>query len=189
MNAYDFVHLSLLALGGEIKGRTKLQKTIYFLGVLADSLEDLGYRPRFYGPYSAEVGAAVDRLRGLGFLDQNMVGGGAVDPAGFEVVRYDFRLNDQGTRIARAKAKKHPEEWQKVQEAVDVLQKAKEHDYMKMSIAAKTYFMLGERRGSANIHDLVSLASKFGWSVTAEEVREASRFLERLGLVSLDDED
>jgi HD superfamily phosphohydrolase len=69
MSPYDFVHLTCHALGGEIKGRTKLQKTDYFLGVLTDSLPELGYRPHFYGPYSAEVAGAVGKLRARGFVD------------------------------------------------------------------------------------------------------------------------
>ena len=30
METYDFVQLTLLAMGGEIKGKTKLQKMVYF---------------------------------------------------------------------------------------------------------------------------------------------------------------
>jgi len=31
MMPYDFVHLTLLAVDGEVRGKTKLQKTVYFL--------------------------------------------------------------------------------------------------------------------------------------------------------------
>jgi len=55
MNTYDFVHLALYAMGGEIRGKTKLQKTIYFLGRLSNHIDELGYNPHFYGPYSSEV--------------------------------------------------------------------------------------------------------------------------------------
>jgi uncharacterized protein YwgA len=186
MNAYDFVHLALYALGGSIRGKTKLQKTIYFLGVLTDSLDELGFRPHFYGPYSAEVAGAVDRLRALGFVDQDVVGGGAVDEAGFEVARYDFRLNKDGKQMAQTKAGQHPEEWKRIKNAADVLKKVGEPDYVKLSIAAKTYFMLGERKEEVTrASELVALASRFGWSVTADQIREAAHFLESLKLVRL----
>jgi uncharacterized protein len=185
MNTYDFVHLTLFALGGEVRGKTKLQKTVYFVGILSGSLEELGYRPHFYGPYSAEVAGAVDRLRALGFVDQQVVGRGAVDQEGFEVARYDFTLNDQGKQIAQAKAYKYSGEWEKIRKAVEFLKKADQPDYVKLSIAAKTYFMLGEKKETASEEELASLANTFGWSVTPQQVMEAGRFLESLGLVEI----
>jgi uncharacterized protein YwgA len=55
MDAKEFVQLSMLAMGSEIQGKTKLQKTVYFLGLMTGCLDDLGYRAHFYGPYSDEV--------------------------------------------------------------------------------------------------------------------------------------
>ncbi len=70
MNTYDFVQLALYSLGGEIKGRTKLQKTIYFLAITSGAdPHEFGFGPHFYGPYSEEVADAVDRLKSLGFVD------------------------------------------------------------------------------------------------------------------------
>lgn len=51
MNTRDFVALTLREAGGEICGKTKLQKLLYFVGVLTDCLDELGYRAHFYGPY------------------------------------------------------------------------------------------------------------------------------------------
>jgi uncharacterized protein YwgA len=183
MNTYDFVHLAFHAMGGEIKGKTKFQKTIYFLGLLTETVDDLGYRPHFYGPYSSEVAGAADRLRALGFATQTAASGGAVDQAGFEVARYDLRLTEEGTRMAQAKAKKYPEEWDKLGKAAEILKNANEQDYVKLSIAAKTCFMLGQRRGIARIKDLVALAENFGWSVTPDQVRDAARFLASIGMM------
>ncbi len=89
MNAYDFVHLTLFAYNGELQGRTKLQKTVYFLGVFTESLDDLGYRPHYYGPYSAAVADAVSRLKALGFVMEYTLGSGAVGAGGFEIARHD----------------------------------------------------------------------------------------------------
>jgi uncharacterized protein YwgA len=111
MSPYDFVHLSLLAVGDEIRGRTKLQKTIYFLGVLAKTLPELGYRPHFYGPYSDAVASSVNRLKSLGFVTENSVGAGVVGSSGFEIARHDFRLTEEGKQIAQEKAKRNPDVW------------------------------------------------------------------------------
>jgi uncharacterized protein YwgA len=186
MNAYDFVHLALYALGDEVRGKTKLQKTIYFLGILSGSKDDLGFRPHFYGPYSAEVSDAVAHLRSLGFVDQNVSSWGSKDEAGFEVARYDFRLNDEGRSAADTKARKYPDELRRLRDAVEKFERMKDQDYEKLSIAAKTYFMLGEKRGKAGKEELARLAQKFGWSVNPDQVSEAARFLESLGLVRLE---
>ena len=75
METREFILLVFRALGGEIRGKTKLQKTIYFLGILSDRLENLGYRAHFYGPYSDEVAEAVAQLKAIDVLDQNIIGG------------------------------------------------------------------------------------------------------------------
>ncbi|MFH1418082.1 MAG: hypothetical protein ABII12_07360 [Planctomycetota bacterium] len=185
MDPYDFVHLALFAIGGEVKGKTKLQKTVFFLGIMTNHLDDLGYRPHFYGPYSNDVAEAIGRLKAIGFVDQNIVGGGSMDERGFERRRYDYRLSDDGRMIAEAKKKKYPAFWERIQEAAKVLADADNLNYMKLSIAAKTYFLLGKNRDAATDKELAGLASRFGWSVTSSEVQEAAHYLEKLGLVKL----
>lgn len=183
MDPYDFVHLALLAAGGEIKGKTKLQKTVYFLGIMTNHLDDLGYRPHFYGPYSDDVAEAVGRLKSVDFVDQNIVGGGSMDKQGFERRRYDYRLSDDGRLVAHAKRDKDPNLWARLEEAWTRLKEAGDLDYMKLSIAAKTYFLLGKNRDAATDKELASLAPRFGWHVTPSEVQDAARYLETLGLV------
>ena len=46
---------------GGIKGRTLLQKRMYFLAVLAD--EDFLFYPYYYGPYSSDVADQLGALR------------------------------------------------------------------------------------------------------------------------------
>jgi uncharacterized protein YwgA len=184
MNANDFVTLTLLAVGGDIQGKTKLQKTVYFLGAMTDCLEDLGYRPWFYGPYSDDVDGAVTWLKTIGVIDQNVRSWGH-DESGFEARRYDFRLNDQGTRFAQGKARRNPELWECLESAAKTLRKAGDIGYMAMSIAAKTYFMLGKKRGRGSISEIARLAPHFGWQVTPSQVEEAARYLNCLGLVEL----
>lgn len=185
METHEFVLLVLQAVGGEIQGKTKLQKTVYFLGVLTDRLEELGYRAHFYGPYSDEVAGAVTLLKAIAVVDQNVVGGRAIDEAGFEIRRYDFRLNDQGRELATAKSRQHAEVWQRLEWAAETFSRAGDLDYMLLSIAAKTYFMLGEKKGAATEPELAALAPRFGWNVTAKEIRQAAEYLNKLGLVQV----
>jgi uncharacterized protein YwgA len=185
MEAKDFVPLALLALGGEVQGKTKLQKTIYFLGLLTGQREDLGYHAHFYGPYSDDVAAAVGWLKTIGAVDQFSLGRGTTDQSGFEIRRYDFRLNEQGRKFAEATARRYPELVPKLQDAANRLKRAGNLDYVKLSIAAKTYFMLRETDGKASEKDLARLASRFGWEVSQQQVRDAASYLERLDLVQI----
>jgi uncharacterized protein YwgA len=180
MQTYDFVHLSLYALGGKIKGSTKLQKTVYFIGVMTETVEELGFYPHFYGPYSDEVASATARLQGLGFLERT-----------FKVVRYDYALNKEGRQIAKEKTTQYPTLWKKIQKAVSVLKRVGDQDYMKLSVAAKTYFMLcgksalpGQKQ-TATMEELVKLAKKFGWKVNEKEVKEAANLLQKIKLVTV----
>jgi uncharacterized protein YwgA len=183
MNPYDIVHLTLYALGGRIEGRTKLQKTIYFVGIFIDSLDDLGYRPHFYGPYSDLVTAAVARLKSLGFLTESTLGSGAIGVAGFEIARHDFQLTKEGERIAEEKAKQNPDVWTKLNIAVDRFKKAGHIDYMRMSVAAKTYHMLRAKGKPATPEELCESARSLGWETKPNEIEQSISFLQKLGLV------
>jgi len=185
MNTYDFVQLSLHALGGKIEGKTKFQKMVYFLGEMTGELENLGYRAHFYGPYSDEVAESISRLKILGFIDQTVATAGSINSRGFEVARYDFNLNEVGQIIANEKTKKYPEVWLELKKSVAILM-AKAIDYIKLSIAAKIFFMLGEKKDNmSSIEDLKKMARSFGWSISDEQIIEAADFLKTIGLVKL----
>lgn len=185
IDPYDFVHLSFLAVGGEIKGKTKLQKTVYFLGVLTDMVDQLGYRAHYFGPYSQDVANACSRLRSLGFVDQKVCGSGTVSESGFEVARHDFSLTEDGHAVAKLKARrKYVELTEALNKAVEKLNDAGEIDYMQMSIAAKIVYML-ERKERATEGELVKVAQRFGWKVTEDEVSKAGQYLQKLGLVEV----
>ena len=184
MDTRDFVALAILAKGGEIHGKTKLQKLVYFVGVLTGSLEELGYRAHFYGPYSDDVANAVGQLKAVGVIDQNVSDWG-YDRSGFEVKRYDFRLTDAGRQFAEHIAERAGESWNQIRDAITAYTTAGDRDYMALSIAAKTYFMLGQHKGKASKADLVKLAKRFGWTVQADQVDDAAEYLQKLGLVEL----
>lgn len=178
MNCYDFVHLVILAAGGKIEGRTKLQKIVYFAGVLTGDIKRLGYRPHYYGPYSPDVAGAVQELRGLKFLDQTILSRGAADENGFEKVRYDYVLTREGTELAKEKAAHHAVEWKRIAEAVAKLRSANVQDYVRLAIAAKTDLL--NRQAGRELPDEVlrEKAAEHGWKeFTGEQYAEAVQFL------------
>jgi len=191
MDARTFVQLGLLAFGGSLHGKTKYQKSVYFLGLMTGCLEDLGYRAHYYGPYSEDVAEAMDWLRIIGAVDQSSSGVGTVDSSGFEIRRHDYRLNAKGRSFVENTANRHPDLWQKVQKAANSLKKAGDMDYVSLSIAAKTYFLLDKKQAPATREELRRFATRFGWDVSPAQLEEAGAFLEELGLIEVtpDDED
>jgi hypothetical protein len=54
---------------------------------------------------------------------------------------------------------------------------------MKLSVAAKTHFMLDKQeKNDAGITELTEMASQFGWKVSEEEIKGAAHVLEALHL-------
>ena len=183
MDAKDFVTLVLLAAEGEIRGNTKLQKMVYLLGLMTNSMDDLGYRPHFYGPYSDGVAGAITELKTIGAVDQNITDWGC-NRSGFEIKRYDYRLNEPGRRYAQGVADRNKELWDKLRSTYEIYrQRGDDKDYMSLSIAAKAYFLLDKNKAPATDAELARLASRFGWSVSTGQVKEAVDYLAGLGLV------
>lgn len=177
----DVLLLSYKAFGGSIRGKTMLQKRIYFLTVMLDA--DLGYGPHYYGPYSSAVAAANLDLKTLGYLEESSSGWG-VDHRGFEIARYDYTLTEDGKATAELKARKHPDLWNKVERASSIIQQAGDLSYMELSIAAKAYYVLTSLSRKATLDEIRELMPKFGWSVSKDELKKASAFLERVDLVT-----
>jgi uncharacterized protein YwgA len=182
MKTYDFVHLVLHAAGGRVCGRTKLQKMVYFVGAMTNQLDGLGYRPHYYGPYSSYVSAAVNELRGLGFLTQQILSRGSCDNHGFEVARYDYQLTDEGKLVAEEKTKQFPKDWALIRQAMARFSRADTEDYVKLSIAAKSLFLFMKDNGATSAEERSRLTSRYGWAVTPEEFREADELLRAIDL-------
>ena len=185
MKTLDFVHLTLLALGGSISGKTNLQKKVYFLGILTGEIDKLGYRPHYYGPYSEGVATAVEDLKTVGLVDQNVTSAFGVDEMGFERRRYDYTLTLDGRRLAESRKADFPRFWEKLEKAVTALKTSGEKDYIKLSIAAKTYFMINKDANDTTEDELARLAPRFGWRVTEGEIREAAEYLSKLKLIRI----
>jgi uncharacterized protein len=181
MQTRDLLLLAYEALHGEIRGKTNVQKKMYFLGVMLGM--DLGYDPHYYGPYSPEVADANANLKSMGYLTESTASAGTYNSRGFEIARHDFNLTDEGSIAAAEKKRLMPQEWQEVQNAVTRLEAAGDPGYMELSIAAKSYYVLTQKGGRATFDDIRATASKLGWSVSEDDIQRAVGFLERLSLV------
>src|ERR1039457_4474036 len=120
MNVSDALLFAYDAFGGAIRGKTTLQKKMYFLGIMLH--EDFGYGPHYYGPYSASVAAANQELKSLGYLSEAKASVGSVNTLGFEVARHDFSLTDDGRDILQLKKTRMREDWQRLELAANRLE-------------------------------------------------------------------
>jgi len=99
------------------------------------------------------------------------------------MARHDFKLTELGARLAERKAEGQVQLWSKIQKAAEVIMKAGDLDYMELSIAAKAYYVLNKLNGKATMEDIAGMLPKFGWSVSAEQLRKATDFFTKTDLV------
>jgi uncharacterized protein YwgA len=173
--------LAYKAFGGDMRGKTLLQKRVYFLSVMLGI--DMGCEAHYYGPYSEQVANLNSELKSLGCISESSSAWG-YDQRGFEMARYDFKLTEAGARLADRKADKHPELWNRIREAASVVNQAGDLDYMELSIAAKAYYVLNKLNGKATLEDIAAMLPRFGWSVSKKQLDRATGFLEKAGLIT-----
>lgn len=177
----DVLVLAYKAFEGDMRGKTLLQKRVYFLSVMLGI--DMGYEAHYYGPYSEMVATANAELKSLGYISESTSAWG-YNQRGFEMARHDFKLTELGTRLAQRKIDTRSDLWTRVQEAAAIVRKAGDLDYMELSIAAKAYYVLNKLSGKATLEDISAMLPKFGWSVKQEELEKATGFLANVNLVT-----
>jgi uncharacterized protein YwgA len=182
MKATDFLICLLKASGGRIQGRTLLQKRAFFVSILTK--DDLGvqFSPHYYGPFSPSLDSALSQLKSLGFVEELTLGFGMVNEGGFEVKRYDYRLTDDGEKIAALIVKNRSEEYKKVANSLKLLQRAGDPGYFELSIAAKAYFVLHAKGTPMTRDEIVREAKSFDWKIQPESLEKAVSFLQKLQL-------
>jgi uncharacterized protein YwgA len=181
MLARDVLVLAYKAFDGDMRGKTLLQKRVYFLSVMLGI--DLGYEAHYYGPYSEQIATMNSELKSLGYVSESSSAWG-YDQRGFEMARHDFKLTEPGTRLADRKAEQNSALWNQIQKASAVVIQAGDLDYMELSIAAKAYYVLNKLNGKATLEDIAGMLPKFGWSVSDKQLERATDFLAKANLIT-----
>ena len=171
----------LTAIGSDksgIRGRTLLQKRMYFLAVLVG--EDFMFSPHYYGPYSSMVADQLGALCEAAFVaEQTEAYADLVGPFGGPR-RYDYRLTSQGKAMADRRS-------DAVRVYGDALKKITSHpladDPNLMSIAAKVHFIVSEH-GQATVGEIRQRASELGWDVQRRQIDRIVDYLKHLGLIN-----
>jgi uncharacterized protein YwgA len=185
MKVRDVVLLTLDALGGEISGKTRLHKAIYFLGELTGTTQQLGYRAHYYGPYSGKVDNALDELASIGLLDRKVQRYGYAGDRGFEKVRYDFELTEDGKTVAQHKRTQSGEAASTIDSLMERLKEAGDLGYVQMATAAKLRYLVQQSESDLSYSDVKDLAGSFGWELSDTDINRAIRFLQQLNLIEV----
>jgi uncharacterized protein YwgA len=179
MNPVQFLISLIDANGGEVQGRTLLQKRAYFVSLLTNIEVNLGFDAHYYGPYSATVDGTVTEMKNLGLVEEASTGFGVVS-GGFEMRRYDYRLTEDGKLLVERK--RASDDYRKIKDALDRISAAGNPNYVELSIAAKAFFILRKNNTPMTTTQLVEAAKKFNWEINEASSQKAVQFLRNLNL-------
>ena len=179
--------LILLAIGNEpgktLRGRTTLQKKLYFLSVLKDV--DLGFRPHYYGPYSSWVEENLDILVSCGFLNEVTETFSSAQNVFGEIRRHTYSLTSDGDTIMDNIQKlKEYSNWN--EELKRINEQPLANDFNKLSIASKVHYIIKVKE-RATPEQIRQTARKYGWQISDSDIEEVSLFLQNLLLISVTD--
>ena len=182
--------LILLVIGNEneksLRGRTTLQKKLYFLSVLKQT--DLGFRPHYYGPYSSLVAENLDILVSTGFLkevtetfgpasstppnDQNIFG---------EIRRHTYSwTSDSEAVIGEIEKEDGYTDWEAAIRQLNAHSLAL--DFNTLSISAKVHYIVN-RQGRATPEQIQEVAKEYGWKIRDSQITKVLSFLKDLSLI------
>jgi len=181
MSATNFLLMLISAAGGSIQGRTNLQKTAFFVSILSGIDPGLGFDAHYYGPYSSTTDGTVFQLKNLGFVQESSTGFGVVS-GGFEMKRYDYVLTDDGRKVVEPL--KATSDYAAISKALERIKAAGDPNYVELSIAAKTFFILRGSDKPASPAEVIAAAKRFDWNITPQALEKAVHFLIELGLIS-----
>ena len=168
---------------GRANGKTYVQKLCFFVSKLIG--QPLGFRAHYYGPYSDQVSAELAFLTGAGLVTETRRGSGMAGAGGWEIARFDYSLTDDGKKAVGQLAERQPDEATSVRHAIQRIFAAGEQNYVELSFAAKTNWILENSGGPMTFDGIARAAEKFRWNVSGTDVVKAATFLEKLGLVQL----
>ena len=179
MDVYDTIYSVLAAKGDSIIGRTAIQKIVYLSSKKIPELDVPPYKPHYYGPFSPELGWALEKMVSYSFLYE-------ANTPGTLYEGHTYNLTNDGLEIAKRVKNEHKDVFEKVSEIVKTC-KFCELKATPLSYASKIYYLLDSHASNDSMpfSDAVEYAKKLGWKVSEENVEQGAKLLERLELVKV----
>ena len=176
--------LAIDAFGGEIGGKTLLQKRLYFTEVLLHENLGLNFDAHYYGPYSANINGELTTLKLQGQLQEDASAYGYTGSSGFEMRRYCYALTAAGKAGVAWLNANYPDEARRIALAAKRVAEAGNLDYVDLSFAAKAHWILRQSQKSLTDDDIAREAARFGWKVQPDQMRRGVKFLVTVDLAS-----
>lgn len=162
-DSFDLV-LFVVKVAKEVKGRTRLQKIIYFLSKKLGL--DLGFIPHYFGPYSPLVGKTLESLISADFIEETAVS----VSTGHTLFIYKLKPDvDQVLTISK-----------KMGGTKNLVKKLAKEDANKIIMASKVHYLFEE---SGDRESLPEKAKKYGWNLDQEDISNAFELLSKLRLI------
>ena len=177
LSTAEFLLVLLGKWGGNISGRTLLQKRAYFVQQIS-AQEFVAFRPHFFGPFSPEIDSAIGLLVELGFVKEE-----EIRFSSDERVRYDYSLTDDGRRLVQSLVDAHADIAVQIQGAVERISQSGNLDYNQLSLAAKIAHIVESESRPMTAGDISSRAAELGWRVNPGVVLPVAGFLQSLDLI------
>jgi len=178
----SIILLAIDAFGGKVDGKTLLQKRLYFTEIVLH--ENLGFEfdAHYYGPYSAVINSELSTLKLQGQLREDASSYGYSDQSDFEMRRYCYELTPDGRAAVEWLRQNYQPDCQRITAAAKRVVDAGNLDYMELSFAAKSHWILRQVKKALSDADIASEAERFGWKVKPEQVHRGVEFLHKVGL-------
>ncbi len=181
MDVYEVIESILDANGGEIRGRTAIQKLVYLAHHTIPELEIPQYRPYYYGPFSSELGLALEKLVSYSFVSETKIPGTLNEG-------YNYGLTSDGQKVIDGVKNEKKEEYNKIKMLVETCKNFCGLRIAPLSYASKIFYMLDAQSDDSEkltVDDAVKNAKKLKWKVSPNNVEDGTKLLEKLGLVTL----
>ena len=181
MDVYDSIALTIEANDGKIRGRTAIQKLIYFHTVKIPNLDICSYRHYFYGPFSREVASALEDMSAFSYLNE-IAFSGLYDS-------YSYELTTRGKEYANKGKNSFTKEYEAISDTVKTCQEFCELKSEPLSCAAKAYYILTHTKdgmeGKYTNEDVTKVAKNFDWDISNENIDKGISLLQKLSLVQV----
>lgn len=177
MDEFDGVLLLLDAAGGQIAGRTTIQKLGYFSTVRGAIRAR--YRPHYYGPYSADIAGAIQTLVSYGFIEERVEtpGGTGTTP---DWKRYTYTITEDGRELVPELKQEYARGAEEVEEIVGICKDTANLDSKTLSWAAKVHYIQTRERRYMSYDEIREVARTLNWDLSEDQIQKGIDLLNDL---------
>lgn len=179
IDVYDTICLTIAANDDQIRGRTTIQKLIYFELIKIPEIQVEPHIAYYYGPFNRQVAQGLETLVHLGVLDEKKMNDGNS--------AYQYSVTEKGQPVIKDLIKTYEKTYERIENIVETCYNFCQLNPNPLSFAAKVHYMLSKReceKGMTN-DEAIKMAKSFGWKITEKEVKSGAELLESLNLVKI----